>query len=163
MLLNQVYPDKYRLDVERRIRSRGVKLILDDFLEATSSEATKATTRKGVELDADLVVTARGARPNTSWIVSSLGEDVANERGYLHVKPTMQLTSYPNIFALGDVIDFPEQKQAGKYPAHAAVVSANIVTLLKGAEPRKVYKAQPEMIALTMGKVRRLFNLLSAA
>ena len=162
MLLNKAYPDKYRLDVERRLRSRGVNLILDDFLEATS-ESTNAITRKGVEIGADLVIPARGPRPNTTWITSALGEDVANERGNILIKPTFQLASFPNIYAMGDITDLPEQKQSGKYPAHAAVVAANIKTMLKGAEPRKEYKKQPEIIVLTMGKVRRRFNLLLAS
>ena len=160
MLLNKTYPDKYRLNLERRIRSQGVKLILDDQVDI-ASESTPITTRKGVELDADLVVPTRGGRPNTPWIVSSLGKDVANEGGYLHIRPTMQLTAYPNIFALGDVIDYPEQKQLGKYPGHVAVVSSNVTTLLKGAEPQKEYKSQPEMIVITMGLVCGLFKLLA--
>ena len=68
--------------------------------------------------------------------MSSLKKDVANEGGYLHIKSTVQLTAYPNIVALGDVIDYLEQKRLRKYPGRIAVVSSNI-TLPKGAEPQK--------------------------
>jgi apoptosis-inducing factor 2 len=157
-LLNKAYPDKVRNNAENRIRLRGVEVILDDFVDPPP-EGTPVTTRKGVELDADLVVPARGGRPNTSWIVESLGEDVADEQGLLHVKPTLQLAAHPTIFALGDVIDFPEQKQFGKYPVHIGIVAANVSSLLNGAQPMKEYKGQAEILVLTMGSVRSLIRL----
>jgi apoptosis-inducing factor 2 len=153
-LLNKAYTDKFRDNVERRIRSRGVDLILDDYIDSL----TASTTRKGVPLDADLIVPARGPKPNTEWIGSSLGEDVVTERGLVRIKPTMQVAGYPGIFALGDIIDFPEQKQLGKYPAHSAVVAANIKSFLNGKQLGKEYKGQGEMIVVTMGKVW-LFDL----
>lgn len=137
--------------MEDNIRSRGVKVILDDYIDSLSA----STTRKGTELDADLVISARGPRPNTSWIISSLGDDVATETGHIHVRPTLQLNKYPSIFALGDIINNPEQKQLAKSYAHAAVVAANITSLLNGAQPTKVYNGSMEMILVTTGMVCR--------
>ncbi|KAF8527679.1 FAD/NAD(P)-binding domain-containing protein [Gautieria morchelliformis] len=149
-LLNKAYPDKVRKDVERRIRHRGVEVILDDFIDPLP-EGTPVTTRKGVKLNADLIVPARGGRPNTSWIVDALGKDVADERGFLHIKPTLQLAAHPTIFAMGDAIDFPEQKQFGKYPVHIGVVAANVSSVLNGVQPKKEYKGQADILVLTMG------------
>jgi len=63
---------------------------------------------------------------------------------------------------VGDLTDFPEQKQVGKYPGHVSVVVPNVLSLLGGAEPVKEYKGGPEAIFLTLGKVRGFsFCLLS--
>jgi NADH dehydrogenase FAD-containing subunit len=149
-LLNKTYPDKFRLDMERRVRANKVHLILDDYIDSL----TASTTRKGVQLDADLIVSARGPRPNTSFIASSLGKEVVNDEGFVHIRPTMQLAEYPSIFAMGDIIEFPEQKQVGKYGGHASVVAPNVLSLLSGAPPKKEYKGTVEAIFDTIGKVR---------
>lgn len=56
------------------------------------------------------------------------------------------------MFALGDIIDWPEQKQAAKTKAHADVVAANIQSYLTGQPLSKVYKGSPEMIVVPLGK-----------
>lgn len=57
-LLKSTYPDKYRQDVEARLRRHGVDMIFDDRVETIPAPgAAGVTTRKGVVLpDADLVV-----------------------------------------------------------------------------------------------------------
>ena len=59
-LLNAAYPNKYRQRVEKGIRARGIELILNDYIDTFEVGAiTKGTgvkTRKGVEVEADLVV-----------------------------------------------------------------------------------------------------------
>ena len=152
-LLNPAYPNKFRKDLERRVRASGIQLILDDYVDSFPASAT----RKGVPLGADLVVAARGARPNSAFIATSLGKDAVTERGFVRIQPTMQLVAYPNIFALGDVVDFPEQKQVAKYPGHASVVAPNVLSVLSGTEPKKVYKGGFEAIFITLGQVRNLF------
>ena len=57
LLLNPVYPDKYRKDIERRLRLRNVDLILGDALENPTEGVAGVTTKNGKSLpDADLVV-----------------------------------------------------------------------------------------------------------
>ena len=57
-LLNAVYPAKYRKDIERRVRSRHIELILGDEIEQPPSDTVNGvTTRHGKSLpDVDLVV-----------------------------------------------------------------------------------------------------------
>jgi NADH dehydrogenase FAD-containing subunit len=69
------------------------------------------------------------------------------------VTPTLQLPMHPSIFAGGDIIDWKEQKQAGKSGTHADVITANVLSLLAGQKPSKVYKGSYELIVLTIGKV----------
>lgn len=76
------------------------------------------------------------------------------EQGYVKVEPTLQIRGHPGHFAIGDIIDWREQKQAAKAPSHAAVAAANVASFLNGAPQRSVYKGSVEMIVLPIGKVR---------
>ena len=86
-------------------------------------------------------------------IGNSLGTDVLTPRGNVKVLPTLQLPSQPSIFALGDIIDWQEQKQAFKSYAHGSVITANILSLLNGSKAQKKYKTGPEIIIVTNGRV----------
>lgn len=154
-LLNAAYPEKLRARVENRIRAHGVDVILNDFVDTFEvgpiTNGFGIKTRNGVELKADLVVSARGPRPNTEFIASSLGSSVVNPRGYVKIRPTFQLLEHSDVFALGDIIDWPEQKQLAKTWGHAGIVAANVEACLSG-RPFKEYKGSSEMIAITVGK-----------
>lgn len=102
----------------------------------------------------------QGPRPNTEFI-ATLGSDTLTDRGYVRVKPTLQLASHSDIYAAGDIIDWAEQKQAAKTHAHAAVITANILSNLSGEKPAKEYKGSTELIIITNGKVRPLVCHLS--
>jgi len=112
--------------------------------------ATGVTTRNGRRLDADMVVSARGPRPNTGFI-STLGPDALTKDGFVRVQPTLQLKGHPNIFAGGDAIDWQEQKQEGKAGKHAGVIAANVLAYVEG-KPLQEYKGSIEMIAVTNGR-----------
>lgn len=62
LLLNDVYPDKWRLDVEHKLRSVGVEFILGDKVEGDLSHHTGGpiVTRNGQTLSPDLVVSHHG-------------------------------------------------------------------------------------------------------
>lgn len=74
-----------------------------------------------------------------------------SQRGYVKVRPTLQLESHADIFAVGDIVDFPEQKQALKAQAHAAIVAANILAFFRGGA-LKDYKGTTNIIVLPIGK-----------
>jgi len=77
------------------------------------------------------------------------------------VNPTLQLAGHPRIFALGDIIDWKEQKQAAKAVGHITIVSNNILTLVGLKSSFKNYKGSIEMIALTNGKASFLWIFYS--
>lgn len=100
-------------------------------------------------------ISARGPSPNTAF-VSSLGSSSISATGFIKVKPTLQLVDYPQIFAVGDVIEWNEQKQAAKTASHAAVVVKNVQSVLAGKTDGLVnYGGSPELIVITNGKVSR--------
>ena len=57
-LLNSAYPDKFRRNIERRVRDRGINLVLGDYIDAIPEAGVVGlTTRSGQNFaDADLVV-----------------------------------------------------------------------------------------------------------
>lgn len=57
------------------------------------------------------------------------------------------------MFAAGDIVDWPEEKQFGKTVGQAAVVAENIISYLASKPLRKEYTGSPEAIILTNGKV----------
>jgi len=148
-LLNGAYPNKFRKDVARRLTKKKVTLILGDKIE----NAESTTTANGLPIEADLIIMATGSSPNNEWIASSLGADVLAKSGYVNVKPTLQVNGYDNIFALGDMIEWKEQKQIGKISfGHLGVVVPNIMDVANGAAPKKIYKGTMELIFIAIGK-----------
>ncbi|KAJ2917714.1 hypothetical protein MD484_g2705, partial [Candolleomyces efflorescens] len=156
-LLNDTYPNRYRDPLLTSVRKIGADVILGDYVDDTepSSDGT-ITTRKGKQLHADLVIPTRGGRPNTSTISASLGADVLTSTGHVKVHPTLQLPGHPRIFAGGDVIEWNEQKQAGKASAHAPVIAKNVLAILANGtgttDGLTLYKGATEMIVTTVGR-----------
>ncbi|KAF7347672.1 FAD/NAD(P)-binding domain-containing protein [Mycena venus] len=156
-LLNSTYPDRFRKGLEKSIGARGIKIVLNDFVdEIPAPGPASVKTRKGAAIDADLVVRSffgslKAPRPNTAFVVRSLGADVVDERNQIKVKPTLQLLNHPDIFALGDAVNIAEQKQVMKAMAHAGVAVGNIIAHVSG-KPLKPYKGSTEMIVITNGK-----------
>lgn len=69
------------------------------------------------------------------------------------MSPTLEVLNHPGVFALGDIIDWPEQKQLGKAPGQLAVAVANVQSFFAGQKLAKLYKSPPEMIFIPIGKV----------
>ncbi|KAI0296460.1 FAD/NAD-P-binding domain-containing protein [Russula brevipes] len=148
-LLNSAYPNKYRKRVEKDLTARGVNIVFNDYID--NFEANPPVTRSGRQLEGNLVVPTFGARPATDF-VKSLGSGVLTPRGQIKIEKTFQLPSHPNVYAIGDVTDWAEQKQAAKAPKHAQIAAANILSQLNGGAPKKNYSGQPELIIITNGK-----------
>ncbi|KAF9645450.1 FAD/NAD(P)-binding domain-containing protein [Thelephora ganbajun] len=152
-LLNDAYPTRYRNCVKAGVTARKTDLVLGEFVvEFPLSGSGELVFRSGKKLNAGLVVAAFGPKPNTDLIGRSLGPEALAETKLVKVEKTLQLPSHPVIFAVGDIIDWKEQKQAAKASGHAPVVVANIVNLLAGRPVRKEYEGYPEIIMITNGR-----------
>ena len=85
--------------------------------------------------------------------MKSLGASVVTPRGQIKIEKTFQVKSHANIYAIGDVIDWEEQKQAAKAAKHAQIAATNIIAQLNTGVPKTNYSGQPELIIITNGKV----------
>ncbi|KAH7311186.1 FAD/NAD(P)-binding domain-containing protein [Rhizoctonia solani] len=153
-LTNDTYPAKFRKSLLDGLAKRGVRVILGDKLPAQSSPKDgHVTTEKGVRLRADLVINATGGRPNTA-VVSTLDKSVLTPKGTVSVTPELNVklaSGAQNVWAIGDIIDWPEQKMVFKASTgHAPLVAENIIASIKGGKP-KSYQGKPEMILITLG------------
>jgi NADH dehydrogenase FAD-containing subunit len=97
-------------------------------------------------------ISTRGSHPNTKFL-SSLGGEIFTPTGGVKVENTLQLSGHPDILALGDIIEWPEQKQAAKVKGQAEIVVANVLSVLERKQPKSVYKGSTEMIVITNGQV----------
>lgn len=152
-LLTAVYPDKYRNAIEKKARARGINFVFDEYVDEIPEPGVRGlSTRKGTHFEsADLVIPAFGSRPNTA-IVSSLVPSPLSSNGSLKVKPTLEVQGHAGIFAVGDVVDWNEQKQAAKGANHLGIVVPNVVSYLEGQPLKKAYKGSPELILIPLGK-----------
>ncbi|MGI5891768.1 MAG: CoA-disulfide reductase [Bacillota bacterium] len=90
-------------DVHNHIRQKGVKLILNDGVQAISESSDGLVVKLGLsELLTDMVVLAVGVTPESS-LAQEAGLKV-NARGAIIVDEYMR-TSDENIFAVGDVVE----------------------------------------------------------
>ena len=97
-------------------------------------------------------VHAFGSKPNTEMLAGF--KNTLTERGFVRVNEFLELRGHPGVFAVGDIIDWPEQKQAAKAMGHASVAAANVVSFVQDRPLKKAYKGSPEMILIPLGKVR---------
>ena len=94
--------------LHQHIRDAGVRLSLDDGVDSfhDTGDAVTVTLKSGVELAAQLIVLAIGVRPN-SELAKAAGLNVSG-RGGIVVDDHM-LTSDPNIYAAGDVVQVKDR------------------------------------------------------
>ena len=86
-------------DVHRYIRSKGIKLFLNNGV--TEITDNKVILQNG-SIEADMVIMSVGVRPETS-LAKKCGIEL-NSRGSIIVNSRMQ-TNYPDIYAVGDAIE----------------------------------------------------------
>ncbi|KAK7064070.1 FAD/NAD(P)-binding domain-containing protein [Favolaschia claudopus] len=152
LLMSAQYPDRFRKGFEKRLRDRGISVILNDFVdEFPAPGPTTVKTRNGHSIDADLVISTRGPRPNTAFVGRSLGADTLDERGQIKVTKTLQLLNHPNIFAMGDAINTAENKQIMRSLAHGGILATNVAAMLSG-KALKPYNGSMDVIMITNGK-----------
>ncbi|KAH9932799.1 FAD/NAD(P)-binding domain-containing protein [Epithele typhae] len=122
-----------------RAEAVGISFVLGNALDAAPGKVSGVTTRDGKSLpDADLVVHAFGAKPNTE-ILKGAFDDALTARA-----PSRSTSSLRSAAT--------RRKQAAKANTHAAVAAANVVAFLAGKPLPKSYKGSPEMIMIPLGK-----------
>ena len=91
--------------VQQHIRSKGVDLLLNSAVTAFEKDdlGLKVILKDGRELETDVVIMSIGVKPDTKLAVQA-GLKIGDARG-IWVNEYLQ-TSDPNIYAVGDAIEF---------------------------------------------------------
>ncbi|KAH8818830.1 hypothetical protein DL96DRAFT_1750120 [Flagelloscypha sp. PMI_526] len=154
LLLNDAYPERFRRRVDKSVRERNIDIVYNDAIDEISSfpALDGVRTRNGKHIPADLVLSARGGRPNTSFLNATPLSSSLNGKGQVQIRSTFQLKQGDSIFAMGDITDLPEQKTIKKANEHASYIAQNVLAFLDGKSKMKEYKPSGEAIAVVNGR-----------
>lgn len=91
--------------VQQHIRSKGVDLLLNNAVAGFDKvgDRLQVQLKSGLTLDADIVILSIGVKPDTKLAINA-GLEIGNAKG-IKVNEYLQ-TSDPDIYAVGDVIEF---------------------------------------------------------
>lgn len=164
------------------LEKMGVRVILGERIEQYVENEEVAVLGSGLAIPCDFLVCSLQSHPSARLIcpkVRCTGQRAASDiiarlcphivtpsGGYVKVKPTLQIADdrFNNIYAAGDVIDYPCPKNGRSATFQAEVVSRNIVCAIQGRPP---VNYQPNTviessIELTLGLVRYIDNSLQS-
>ncbi|KAH6905813.1 hypothetical protein BKA70DRAFT_1402296 [Coprinopsis sp. MPI-PUGE-AT-0042] len=158
-LLSDVYPDRFRNCLVEKLQARGINIILNDAIKGnppltSNGTTTTITTRDGKVLECDLLLTCRGGGANTAY-AKFLRPSPLTGRGYIRVTETLQVLWHESIFALGDIVDWPEVKQMAKINmGHGEIVVENVLSYVNGEKVTRKYSGTWDVMAVSIGKNR---------
>ncbi|GAK67636.1 iron uptake cluster protein [Moesziomyces antarcticus] len=138
-----------------RLSELGVELVLGSRVDLGSLSSDRRSFRllDGRQLEGDLTLFCLGQTPNTLL----LGESSLSESGMARVEPTLQLSSNPRVFVIGDAADAFGAINAGHTAWDQAEMAAkNILALIsikQGQEAVELqeYKPTPPAIKVSLG------------
>ncbi|MEV6967971.1 FAD-dependent oxidoreductase [Hamadaea sp. NPDC051192] len=144
-----------RTEIERQLADLGVTLVLGAALPASFKVAPGDVAPFTVELtdgrslSADLWLRCYGADPVSDYLAGSL-QTARLSNGRVRVEDSLRVHGHDRVYAVGDITDIEEPKQAVAAMAHAAVVAANIKADLGLGEPT-VYEPPGSSILIPLG------------
>jgi NADH dehydrogenase FAD-containing subunit len=150
------YPDRFRAELRRQLDALGVRLVFGTRLRESprpgigENRTFTATLDSGQHLTADIWFRCFGVTPTSDYLGGGLAAGRRPD-GTIEVSPELRVAGRPNVFAVGDITALPEAKQAGAAVRHAAVVAANIRTLLDGGDALTAYRSDAPTIMVPLG------------
>ena len=105
--------------VQKQLKDKQINLLLQTEVTVfdTKEDRIQLTLSNGEQLEADFVILSIGVRPNTS-LAAAAGLKIGNAGG-IWVNEYLQ-TSNPDIYALGDAIEFPHPLSGLPYCCYLA-------------------------------------------
>lgn len=155
-LLSGRFPDAMRAELRAQLDKLGIRMLLGTVLtEAPPIEPGlcrpfAVTTISGVPIAADIWFPCYGATVNTDYLAREL-RAAARPNGEVRVTGHLRVAGQDRIFAVGDVTDLAEMKQAYHAGMHADVVVANIRALVEGRDDLVTYEPHADEIVLPLG------------
>lgn len=151
-------PGKFSRWAEKYLRNKGVQLIVGETVTTPAIGEQpldrNVITSSGQVLQADAVIWAVGVRPATSFVADSWPEAVQSN-GLVKVDEYLRVTGHPNVFAVGDVTNLPENRLAIIAGLHVKSVVSNLKRLI-AAQTKSSVRLKPYRPALPgrgMGKL----------
>jgi len=138
------YPRSTAARVERNARARGIEVRCG----APVAEVLAAGARlaSGEQLDADAVIWVAGAASLPLFTDSGLATD---PRGFVRVRPTLQLIGHDDLFAVGDCASFdPPLPKAGVYAVRQGPVLTQNLRARIGGGALSAYEPQSDFLSL---------------
>lgn len=139
VLMNKLSPNpkpKFEKRVVHNLEKKEINLIKGERIQVDFGKGNmpfiykpeaKYMTDKGTEIEADLVLLCAGKKESNSVYPS----EWLSEAGQIKVRPTLQLEKHENIYAIGDINDVDENKQAAFCPLQAGKCASNIAHQIK--------------------------------
>lgn len=136
--------DKERKIIMERLTSLGVAVMAGSVIESVTSESIKL--KNGQTVTGNAVVWTAGVRPNI--IAPTIHNLSVTDRGKIVVDEFLRVRNFDNVFALGDIMEFIDEKTQKPIPglaytaqAQGKLIAKNISASLKG---KKLAIYQPE-------------------
>lgn len=156
ILPNKDYKPELREAIAFQLEQRGVEVITGERLASLPPvdpgvlSPFRVVTTGGRRLEADMWFRAYGASAATGFLGDDY-EEIRHYDGTIRVDDHLRVVDHPGVWAIGDITDVRETKRADAARAHAAVVAANIRSVIAGEAPTAVYQPQPELVVLPLG------------
>ncbi|KAG8847938.1 hypothetical protein FRB96_001340 [Tulasnella sp. 330] len=127
LFLKTTYPSHYRQAMLDAAINKGINFVLMDRVCLPEGPRTSVKTENGAVIPTGMVIDAQRGKLNTDFL-TSFNPTIVTETGGVKLLPTLQVplaNGKSNVFALGDIIEGPEQKTVFKLQLQAAIVSAS--------------------------------------
>ena len=140
------YPESLRRRVYRNAERRGLKILCNRRVEAVHSDRVRLDG--GEDLPCQVVLWVTGAVSQPIFIESGLPTD---QRGFVHVRSTLQVEGHDELFAVGDsstLLDYPQTPKAGVYAVRQGPLVTHNLRALVAGQPLLSYRPQDDFLAL---------------
>ncbi|MFE4758199.1 FAD-dependent oxidoreductase [Streptomyces mirabilis] len=150
------YDPELREEVRRQLAELNIQLVLGSPLKENPPTETgewgtfHVSTVSDVDVTADIWFRCFGVVPQTGYLAGALA-DARKPNGQVAVAETLQVKGQDTVFALGDITDVAEPKQASAASRHVEVVAGNIKALIEGGSELAAYQPGPAAIILPLG------------
>ena len=148
----------YEMTLHKQLKDKNINVLLQTEVTSfdTKEDRIQCTLSDGKQLEADFVILSIGVRPNTG-LAADAGLKIG-QAGGIWVNEYLQ-TSNPDIYALGDAIEFPHPLSkipyccylAGPANRQARICANNIVLGNREKYPGSITTAIAKVFDLTVG------------
>ncbi|XP_066327639.1 uncharacterized protein [Miscanthus floridulus] len=145
------------------LTSKKVDVLLQQSVDLGSLSDTEKVykTSGGETVTADCHFVCITRPLSSSWLHDTILKKSMDSKGRVMVEKDLRVKGYNNIFAIGDITDIPEIKQAYIAHKHALLVGKNLKLLIKGLPNSKLATYSPgyPLALVSLGRKEGLLQL----